>query len=48
MAAAGNRTNAMLHERMALFEELDGWLERERGGTIDATLFGCVGGVAWV
>ncbi|KAI0343326.1 hypothetical protein BDW22DRAFT_1394270 [Trametopsis cervina] len=33
---------------MQLFEELDTWLEVEKGGTVDATLLGCVGGVAWV
>lgn len=33
---------------MQLFEEFDTWLEQEKGGTIDATLLGCVGGVAWV
>ncbi|KAI0741328.1 hypothetical protein C8Q80DRAFT_1221427 [Daedaleopsis nitida] len=31
---------------MKLFEEFDGWLERETGGTVDALLLGCVGGVA--
>lgn len=33
---------------MKLFEELDGWLDETTGGTVDATLLGCVGGVAWV
>ncbi|KAJ7509606.1 hypothetical protein B0H11DRAFT_1960274 [Mycena galericulata] len=33
---------------MKLFEELDGWLERRTGGTVDATLMGCVAGVAVV
>ncbi|GJE93217.1 M28 family metallopeptidase [Phanerochaete sordida] len=33
---------------MQLFEELDGWLDDSTGGTVDATLLGCVGGVAWV
>ncbi len=33
---------------MVLFEELDDWLEKEKGGKVDATLLGCVGGVAWV
>ena len=33
---------------MKLFEEFDGWLERETGGTVDALLLGCVGGVAVV
>ncbi|OJT03270.1 hypothetical protein TRAPUB_6137 [Trametes pubescens] len=31
---------------MALFEEFDGWLERETGGTVDAMFLGCVAGVA--
>ncbi|KAI8985766.1 hypothetical protein BD414DRAFT_462425 [Trametes punicea] len=31
---------------MKLFEEFDGWLERETGGTVDAMFLGCVGGVA--
>ncbi|KAI0364703.1 hypothetical protein BV20DRAFT_1029237 [Pilatotrama ljubarskyi] len=30
---------------MKLFEEFDGWLERETGGTIDGMFIGCVGGV---
>jgi len=30
---------------MALFEDLDTWLEVNRAGTVDATLLGCVGGV---
>ena len=33
---------------MQLFEELDGWLEETKGGTVDATFLGCVGGVTWV
>lgn len=33
---------------MRLFEEIDNWLQNERGGIFDATLVGCVGGVAWV
>lgn len=33
---------------MKLFEELDDWLEVTTGGTVDATLLGCVGGVTWV
>ncbi|KAI0684198.1 hypothetical protein BC835DRAFT_1523949 [Cytidiella melzeri] len=33
---------------MQLFEELDNWLDDTKGGTVDATLLGCVGGVAWV
>ena len=33
---------------MQLFEELDNWLDVKTGGTVDATLLGCVGGVAWV
>lgn len=33
---------------MALFEELDWWLERRTGGTVDAMLLGCVGGVVRV
>lgn len=33
---------------MALFEEFDAWIDREMGGTVDATLLGCVGGVAVV
>lgn len=39
--AAGGRA-------MQLFEALDAWLDETRGGTVDATLLGCVGGVAWV
>ncbi|KAI0358143.1 hypothetical protein OH77DRAFT_1421438 [Trametes cingulata] len=31
---------------MKLFEEFDGWLERETAGTVDAMFIGCVGGVA--
>ena len=30
---------------MELFEELDGWLDEKTGGTVDALLMGCVGGV---
>jgi hypothetical protein len=33
---------------MKLFEELDDWLDVNTGGTVDATLLGCVGGVAWI
>jgi hypothetical protein len=33
---------------MELFEELDGWLERKTGGTVDATLLGCVAGITTV
>lgn len=33
---------------MVLFEQLDTWLEVKSQGTIDATLLGCVGGVAMV
>lgn len=33
---------------MVLFEEFDAWLDNEKGGKIDGTLLGCVGGVAWV
>ncbi|KAI0091617.1 hypothetical protein BDY19DRAFT_983891 [Irpex rosettiformis] len=33
---------------MQLFEELDGWLDETKGGTVDATFLGCVGGVVWV
>ncbi|KAJ3545708.1 hypothetical protein NM688_g5597 [Phlebia brevispora] len=33
---------------MVLFEEFDEWLVKEKGDTIDGTLLGCVGGVAWV
>ena len=33
---------------MRLFEQIDNWLQNERGGVYDATLVGCVGGVAWV
>jgi len=29
---------------MALFEDLDNWLEVNKAGTVDATLLGCVGG----
>ncbi|KAM5532207.1 hypothetical protein V8D89_014107 [Ganoderma adspersum] len=45
----GKRAEKELGGRaMKLFEELDGWLERETGGTVDALLLGCVGGVAVV
>ncbi|KAF7431225.1 hypothetical protein PC9H_006946 [Pleurotus ostreatus] len=30
---------------MKVFERLDGWLDQETGGTVDATLLGCVAGV---
>ena len=30
---------------MALFEEMDAWLERTTGGAVDAMFLGCVGGV---
>jgi hypothetical protein len=30
---------------MALFERLDDWLDRTTGGTVDALLMGCVGGI---
>jgi hypothetical protein len=30
---------------MQLFEELDEWMEKRTGGTVDPTLMGCVGGV---
>ncbi|KAI0794351.1 hypothetical protein C8Q74DRAFT_1365816 [Fomes fomentarius] len=33
---------------MQLFEEFDAWIEREKGGTVDALLLGCVGGVSVV
>ncbi|KAJ7639617.1 hypothetical protein DFH06DRAFT_1217545 [Mycena polygramma] len=33
---------------MKLFEELDAWLEKKTGGTVDATLLGCVAGTAAV
>ncbi|KAI0078731.1 hypothetical protein K474DRAFT_1593590 [Panus rudis PR-1116 ss-1] len=33
---------------MKLFEEIDEWLDKEKGGVYDATLAGCVGGVAWI
>lgn len=33
---------------MQLFEEFDAWLDEKMAGTVDATLLGCVGGVAWV
>ncbi|TBU47465.1 hypothetical protein BD309DRAFT_855887 [Dichomitus squalens] len=45
----GKRAEKALGGRaMKLFEEFDGWLERETGGTVDALLLGCVGGVAVV
>lgn len=45
----GKRAEKHLGGRaMKLFEELDDWLEVKTGGTVDATLLGCVGGVAWV
>ena len=45
----GKRAEKALGGRaMKLFEDLDGWLERETGGTVDALLLGCVGGVAVV
>lgn len=33
---------------MALFEELDDWLDKETHGTVDALLLACVGGVSVV
>lgn len=33
---------------MEVFEELDAWLEERTNGAVDATLLGCVGGVAIV
>lgn len=30
---------------MKLFEEMDGWLEKMHGGSVDAMFLGCVGGV---
>lgn len=30
---------------MKLFEEFDAWIEEKMGGTVDAMLLGCVGGV---
>ena len=33
---------------MKLLEELDEWLDVSTGGSVDATLLGCVGGVAWI
>lgn len=30
---------------MEMFEEMDAWLEESKGGTVDATMVGCVGGV---
>ncbi|KAJ6577643.1 hypothetical protein B0H19DRAFT_1120767 [Mycena capillaripes] len=33
---------------MKLFENLDAWLEEKKGGTVDATLLGCVAGTAVV
>ena len=42
----GKRAEKELGGRaMKLFEEFDGWLERETGGTVDAMFLGCVGGV---
>jgi len=35
-------------EVMKWFDDLDGWLERETGGTVEALLMGCVGGVVEV
>lgn len=35
-------------QAMELFEELDAWLLDTKGGTVDATLLGCVGGVVQV
>ncbi|PPQ63101.1 hypothetical protein CVT24_005812 [Panaeolus cyanescens] len=32
-------------EAMRLFENLDAWLDKRTGGTVDALLMGCVGGV---
>jgi hypothetical protein len=31
-----------------LFEELDAWLDAKTGGTVDAMLLGCVGGITLV
>jgi hypothetical protein len=33
---------------MALFEDLDGYIEEKFGGVVDALLLGCLGGVATV
>ncbi|KAF7291994.1 Peptide hydrolase [Mycena indigotica] len=33
---------------MRLFEKLDAWLDEEKGGAVDATLLGCVAGVATI
>ena len=33
---------------MKLFEELDQWLDVKSGGTVDATLLGCVGGITLI
>jgi hypothetical protein len=33
---------------MRLFEELDAWMERRTGGTVDTMLLGCVAGVVGV
>jgi hypothetical protein len=33
---------------MKLFEQLDEWLEVKSGGTVDATLLGCIGGITLV
>lgn len=35
-------------QAMVLFERFDEWIQNEKGGKIDGTLLGCVGGVAWV
>ena len=35
-------------EVMAMFEQLDGWLEKKTQGSVDVILLGCVGGVAIV
>lgn len=33
---------------MRLFEELDPWLEEYTGGSVDALMLGCVGGVVMI
>lgn len=33
---------------MGLFEEFDEWLDNKTGGTVDALLLGCVGGITVV
>ena len=33
---------------MALFEDLDGYIEEKFGGVVDALLLGCLGGIATV